>query len=371
MTAGRRGVVRGAAALALVATLASGAAAQAADDLDAGAGGAGSGGPVAGQPDAGGVVVDGPSLSDVARPQAGASASPSQLQLGETLTLFIEVVFDERASINLPSTLDLGDAFDELRRSSKDEVRHDGTRKRIYQLELRVWELGELSLPPIQIGYEAGGERSWVVTNAVPLRVLGMLGDVDDKTALVGDTPPVPLRRRDWRWVLAAAVALTVIVVGVLALWWRTRKPKPTPALERAVRMPVRAARVRLSGAAERALAALTALDKAGTLASEPRVGYDQLVAILRKFWHEQFAVGIRDRTSAELIKVLARTSMPAPALTASARWLERCDLVKFAKLEPDDDRRAADLTSARELIYAAIAAPPPVATAVVKEVAS
>ncbi|HVV81940.1 MAG TPA: hypothetical protein VHE35_02630, partial [Kofleriaceae bacterium] len=118
----------------------------------------------------------------------------------------------------------------------------------------------------------------------------------------------------------------------------------------------------RLGGAAERALAALAALDKAGTLAAEPREGYDQLVAILRRFWSEQFGVGVRDRTSGELVKALGKTAMPPPALAASARWLERCDLVKYAAVEPDDARRATDLQGARELVYAAVSAiaPPP-----------
>lgn len=331
-------------------------------DVDGGAGpgvDAGVGAGVApGGPDAGPVIVDGPALADVARPQASASAAPSQLQLGETLTLFVEVVFDERITVNLPSTLDLGDSFDELRRTSRDEVRSDGTRKRIYQLELRAWELGELQLPPIQIGYSAGAERSWVVTNPVPLRILGLLGDVDDKTALVGETPPMALRRRDWRWLLVGAVMLSLIVVGLVARWWRRRQPNPVATAIGPA--PVRAARVRLSGAAERALAALTALEKAGTLASDPRAGYEQLVAILRRFWHEQFAVGIRDRTSAELLRVLRRTAMPASVLAASGRWLERCDLVKYAAAEPDAETRTADLAGARELVVAALAPPSP-----------
>lgn len=357
MTAARRIVGRVVAGLALAAAIGRGAVAvaQPAGDPDAGVAAPGV--------DGGPVVVDGPGLTDVPRPQASASASPSQLQLGETLTLFVEVVFDARVTVNLPSTLDLAPAFDELRRSSKDEVRRDGTVKRIYQLELRAWELGELQLPPIQIGYWVGADRSWVVTNPVPLRILGLLGNVDDKTALIGDTPPVPLRRRDWRWALAAGVALAVIAVGLLA--WRLRKRKPRPVTEAAVVAPVRA-RVRLTGAAERALAALTALERDGALGREPRAGYEQLVAILRRFWHEQFAVGIRDRTSAELVRALAKTSMPAAAREASATWLDRCDLVKYAAATPDLAARAADLAGARELVYAAIAAAAPAAVGAV-----
>jgi hypothetical protein len=346
--------VAAAAMLAMIVMLAvSGVArAQAPADVDAGV--------AAGvDVDAGPVNVDGPSLVDIGRPQASAYASPSQLQLGETLTLYVEVVYDAQVTVNIPSTLDLAPAFDELRRTSHDELRTDGTRKRVYELELRAWELGDLTLPPIQVGYAAGGERSWVVTNAVPLRVLGLLGDVDDKTALAGDTPPVSLRRRDWRWVIVAAAVLAVIIIGVVA--WRLRKRKKPDVATVMVPGPARTVRaVRLTGPAERALAALAALEKDGVLASEPRAGYERMVGIMRTFWHEQFRVGIRDRTSAELMRAVGKAGMNRPAVEASARWLEGCDLVKYAKVEPRSEESAGDLERARGLVYAAVGARSP-----------
>ena len=54
---------------------------------------------------------------------------------------------------------------------------------------------------------------------------------------------------------------------------------------------------------------------------------------------------------------------MPAPALAASRRWLERCDLVKYAAAEPDADTRTGDLAGARELVLAALAPPTPAAS--------
>lgn len=312
-------------------------------------------------PDGGPAAVDGPRLVDVSPPQVSASAAPSELPLGETFTLFVEVVFDEQLTVNLPSTLDLAPLFDELRRTSRDEVRTDGTRKRIYQLELRAWELGDLTLPPIQVGYAAGGERSWVVTNAVPLRVVGVLGDADDKTALLDDAPPMTLRRRDWRWPLALAALVVVAAVVLLARRFR-RRPQAATAM---VAAPTRTARVRLPGSAERALAALAALEAAGTLGREPRVGYEELVVILRRFWNEQLGVGIRDRTSGELVTALGKTSLPAALVADSRRWLDRCDLVKYARVVPDAAAIAEDLGAARALVRAAVMpAPSPTAPA-------
>jgi hypothetical protein len=308
----------------------------------------------AGMPDAGPIVVDGPALLGMARPQASAAAAPSQVRLGDTLTLFIEVVYDEKVNVNLPATLDLDPYFEETRRSSSDERRTDGTRKRTFQVQLRAWELGDLRIPPIQVGYTAGGQQSWVVTNTVPIEVVGSLSDVDDKTALMGDTPPVSLRSRDWRWPIAVAAAL-LLLVGVLVARRLLRKKTP---LQPVVTFVVPAAfKARLTGPAERALAAIDALEQAGTCARDPRVGYDELVGIMRTFATEQFGVPILDRTTDELLRSLAR-SMPRPAHVMARRWFARCDLVKYAAERPERDRSDQDLAGAREVVINAVTPP-------------
>ena len=146
-------------------------------------------GPDAGVPDDAGaagdagpprIVIDGPTLLGIGKPQVSAAASPTELRLGDKITLFVEVIFDESVAVALPAGLDLAPAFDELKRSSVDERRSDGTRKRVYQIQLQVWELGEFDLPPVQVTYSIGGESSWVVTNRVPLRVVGTLLRAED-----------------------------------------------------------------------------------------------------------------------------------------------------------------------------------------------
>lgn len=305
----------------------------------------------AGMPDAGPIVVDGPDLLGLARPIASAAAAPSRVRLGDTLTLFIEVVYDEKVNVNLPATLDLDPYFEETRRTSSDERRTDGTRKRTYQVQLRAWELGDLRIPPIQVGYTAGGQQSWVVTNTVPVEVVGSLSDVDDKTALLGDTPPVSLRSRDWRWPIAAAAALVVIVLFVVGRRLLRKKPPLQPSV--VFVQPV-ATKVRMTGPAERALAAIDALEKAGTCVSDPRAGYEELVGIMRTFATEQFGVPILDRTTDELLLSLGRL-MPKPAHTLARRWFARCDLVKYAAERPARDRSDQDLAGARTVVVAAV----------------
>jgi hypothetical protein len=80
----------------------------------------------------------------------------------------------------------------------------------------------------------------------------------------MGDTPPVSLRSRDWRWPIAVAAAL-LLLVGVLVARRLLRKKTP---LQPVVTFVVPAAfKARLTGPAERALAAIDALEQAGTCA--------------------------------------------------------------------------------------------------------
>ncbi|MCL4222992.1 MAG: hypothetical protein KJZ91_00800 [Myxococcales bacterium] len=329
---------------ALVAAAAAVVAAQPGPDVDAGPADGGA-------PDAGPLIVDGPDLAGLARPQTSAAAAPSRVRLGDTLTLFVEVIYDEKVTVNLPATLELAPYFEETRRTSSDERRSDGTRKRTYQVQLRAWELGDLRIPPIPVGYTAGGQQSWVVTNTVPIEVHGSLGDVDDKTALLADTPPVALRSRDWRLPLAAAVGLAALAVALVV--WRLRRRRRVPAPTVVLVRPA-AVTVALGGPAERALAALAALERAGTLVTDPRAGYEEMVEIVRGFCGEQFGVATVDRTSDELLRALARP-MPPATHGLARRWFARCDLVKYAAERPAPAAARGDLGSARELVIAAV----------------
>jgi hypothetical protein len=171
----------------------------------------------------------------------------------------------------------------------------------------------------------------------------------------------VPLRRRDYRWPMIAAAAAVVLMVAFVA--WRLARRKARPLAPAVAFVAPAAPRVKLTGPAERALAALEALAQAGTLVADPRVGYDELVGIMRRFAHEQYGVAILDRTTVELLRSLGR-QMAAPTLTLATTWFARCDLVKYAAERPAADTSDRDLAGARAVILAAVAPPAAAAAA-------
>jgi hypothetical protein len=127
-------------------------------------------------------------------------------------------------------------------------------------------------------------------------------------------------------WVIYAAVALGLVILGLVGWWIRKRARRPKP---------VRSARDR----------ALDQLERIGDQ-MEMLSPYQFSIAvsdILRGYVTEQYQLPVTRQTSFEFLAMLAKSS-PFSAEEASLLqdFLERCDLIKFARYDatPDDSRR-------------------------------
>lgn len=136
--------------------------------------------------------------------------------------------------------------------------------------------------------------------------------------------------------------------------------PAAAPAMRAPAKPPAQRAAwidlTRLTDAARKALAALDALERAGTLADDQVAGYRAMAGIVRTYLLEEFALPSRHRTTRELMKALAPTPIVPAGLASAERWLAAADLVKFAAAV-DPDHGAAALADARALIATIAAA--------------
>jgi len=133
--------------------------------------------------------------------------------------------------------------------------------------------------------------------------------------------PPVDIPSGwEWVWWTLAALALA------LALWWLWRRwrarvatPPPAPVVPPHIR-----ARQRLEAALR--------------FIADPRLFCIEVSDALRLYLEERFHLRAPERTTEEFLEELRR----APVLTTDqkaclADFLERCDLVKFARFEPTE----------------------------------
>ncbi len=133
--------------------------------------------------------------------------------------------------------------------------------------------------------------------------------------------PPVDIPLGPLPWLIGLAVAL--VLAGLLAWWYRRRKNRPAPPPPPPVPPHVRA-RQRL----EQALALL----------SDPRLFCIAVSDAARLYLEERFTLHAPDRTTEEFLQELQRTEhlLPDQKITLGV-FLEKCDLVKFARFEPTE----------------------------------
>lgn len=326
-------------------------------DVDAGAG-SGSGSTV---------YIDPADL--LAAPELSAAASPSEVTLGGRFVLIVTAVYDDGVTVILPASLDFGDAFEERQRKTTDKVRADGKQVREWQVEVLAWDLGEMTLPPIQVSVIRGGSPEIMMTNAVPIKVTGTLGDmIDPDTATPrGNAPPVALWRRTWMWVLIGAGILVALALITFLLLRRRKKPTlvAVPALSARISGVFR--RPRYGAAAEEALARLEAIDSSGMLARDRKVAYTEMIDVIQSFLGRQLGGNTDDLTTGELRDWLAKSSITTATRLELSRWLDECDLVKFGGLAASVDDGRGHLAQARDLVIA-IAMPTTAAAAAALE---
>jgi len=294
---------------------------------------------------------------DVDAPEVSAAASPTELMLGARFTLFVTAVYGPGVEVNLPARVDLGDDFEVKKTSSEDHVRADGKRVREWQLDVIAWDLGDVRVPGVTVTFTVNGHGGQLVTNSVPLRVNGVLGEADDPKLMRANAPPAMLKSADWFWMWIGGGVFVAVVALVTFLWLRSRRRRKVQSLVGGL---VPARRPRIDMTSERALERLLAVEQSGVLArdAERKAGYAEMVGVIRDYLGARFRFATTELTSSELMRGLRKRASEADA-TLVEQWLAHCDLVKYGGARATESEALAVLAGAREVVMKTTAEPP------------
>jgi hypothetical protein len=291
---------------------------------------------------------------ELGAPEVSAAAGPTEVMLGGRFTLFITAAYGEGIEVNLPVSVSLGDAFEVKRTSSEDRVRPDGKHVREWQLDVTAWDLGELSVRPVPVTFTIGGHGGQLLTNAVPVRVTGVLGETDDPKLMRGDAPPVALSSRDWFWCWVGGGALAAVVGAVTFVVVRRRRRRHVHTLVGGLApMAPRA----FDMTSERALERLLAIEQSGVLDRDDdrKRGYADMVEVIHDYLGARYRLSTGELTTSELLRGLGKRA-PAHKLAVVEIWLSRCDLVKYGGQRATAGQAGQVLADARELVIATTA---------------
>jgi hypothetical protein len=191
-------------------------------------------------------------------------------------------------------------------------------------------------VPPLVVAYRtAGGATDSVVGRAIPIYVRSMLPDGNATLRDIKeiDTPLVP-----WRAMMVGAGAFVAALVAVIAIGVARERRARAAALA-----AERAAHERPPGPYEVALARLAALETGDATGR-----CVEAAQVVRQYLEDAHAIPALERTTPELLSAVVGLNGVAAEL---GRVLGDADLVKFARVRPDQASAASFVTRARDVL--------------------
>lgn len=262
-----------------------------------------------------------------------------KLRLAEAFTFKLEASLPEAYTIR-PDTAAAGNSeFEVLSFTRTGQGKVGGRRRELFEVEAKPFTLGVSTFPALAWHLAGKGvpEGTVVRTSTFSVEVLPAFDktegqDIKDIYKPYGYVP----------WLLLLALAA---LAAVTALVYRRMLKGPGQAgvFSRApwsdARNPYQRARDRLDRLAK------------SPLAQDGRFKqyYTGLTAVLRLYLQEEFAIDAALMTTADLARELKRTGADIKTALRAREFLQKADLVKFARLKPAD--AAADAAALGELL--------------------
>jgi len=284
-------------------------------------------------------------------PRLQAEVDTAVVTVGDPITLRVSVEHAPASRVAWPDSVDLS-PFEVLgARTPEPRTQGDLTRSSL-TLTLAAYELGDLEIPPFRVAViGAQGDTTLLATNRFGIRVESVgLEEGEDIRGLKGPLgiPLSPTRIAAW--------VLGLLLAGALgaAVYRRLARKGEGP------RAPVPAAPARPPH--EVALEALSRLEASPLLErGEVKEYHIQVSEILRRYVEGRFRVQALEMTTRDVLAGMEKVGVEAPIRERFRSFLDRCDMVKFAKQRPDAEASREVLALGRRLVEETILEDEPV----------
>ena len=298
-----------------------------------------------------------PTAAQDVEPTVSTAVSAAAAAVGDPISVVVTVRHAPDAEVRWPDPVDTA-PFELLGPPGSESTPADGGVESRLELRVAAFELGELSLPALDLEVvDADGEATALATEAVPVAIESVGRDEGGDIRDIKGPLAIPFEAVTLLPWIAALLALAAAGAWLYRRYRRRTRPEaPVPA------RPPRPAHVV-------AREALDALEAARLLErGEIKTWHIRLSDILRVYIEGRFGVDAMEMTTGEVLDGLRRTDADTGAVADVRRLLDRCDLVKFAKLRPAMPecrelaplaRRVVDVTTVVEPVPAPPAAIP------------
>ena len=214
------------------------------------------------------------------------------------------------------------------------ETRAEGAVERTADVFMVPVALDSVTVPPVSFDFVSPrGDtlRAWSEGFDVPIRRIALTSEDLRPLKSQWDVPP--------DYVKWAAIALAVLALGALIVWWVRKRRARIVDVVPELRLPPDT----IALAELEKIAALGLVER-----GEFKPYYTLVTDVVRRYLGARFGVETMDRTTHELLDDLSRRRHDVHGLEA---LLNEADLVKFAKLKPEAPAALRAIESARAIV--------------------
>ena len=251
----------------------------------------------------------------------------SQALIGDQLTLHLRVEKSAGASVSFPPYADtLSGKIEIVRKSGiSTTTGTNGTLVLSQDLIITVFDTGLVEIPPQPFAIQNGSLKDTLLTRPIALQIRSLPLDTTVRDIKTNMRMPVDAEEVFPYFLVIIAIALLVIVIIFIVRKIRRRDTR-TPEI------------VSSEPAEVIALRQLEQLRIEKPWIQKPvKMYYINLTDILRHYLERRYHIMALEQTTYEILKDLKKAGIPAKNLEKLASILKLADLVKFAKLIPDE----------------------------------
>lgn len=270
------------------------------------------------------------------------SVDKAEAYIGDLITYTLTIIHDSTIElIPPPLGANLG-AFDvKDYKPDMQSTLPDGRIKSTSEFILSTFTTGDYVIPPIPLAFRMpDSSQKILLSEAVPIKIKSLLAEGADTVDIRPLKPPYEFKRDLTPYYIWGGVILLVLLAAVFFFWWRRKKRKgEEEAID--LRPPWEIAYERLARLQQEGL----------TAQGKHKLYYLELTEIARQYLERIYEINVLDMTTEEFLERFREVALPEGLYEDLGRFLRHADLVKFAKLVPEEERARSDFEFVHRMI--------------------